>query len=106
MRKLATIFAFTSVMGVGVVFSQSAMAVGGNCTATKGTIARTGPDNYYVIARCSSLQSDSRARGILGVSGPDFDQTTSWFTTLNRNYNSGSNPCFFGCSVRTEIASL
>jgi hypothetical protein len=85
--------------------AQSATAVGGNCTSTRQTQDVTGPNNYRVRASCSSLQGDSKARGILDRNGTD--ARTAWFTARDKYYYSGWTTCIAGCSnTRVEIAHV
>lgn len=65
-----------------VATGQSASAVGGSCYSTRQEDGRTGPNAYRVRAYCTSLQGDSKAKGVLDIAFAN-DVETSWFTTLN-----------------------
>jgi len=71
-----------TLMGVtGVAVSASpASAVGGNCNAWVNKQVRpSAPDLYQPAAFCTSLHSDSKARGGLNLTGAP-DAYTPWFT--------------------------
>lgn len=76
--------------GLAVTVQTSAFAVGGNCSSYKFKSVKTlRPDEYGVAARAASLESDSKCRGHLPVTGRP-DQTTAWFTTIDKEYRSGT----------------
>lgn len=96
---LATSGIFTTVA------LESAQAVGGTCSSVRQKDERFGPDYYRVRASCSSLNGDSKARGILDKNG--VDQRTQFFTTLNKYYYSSWVDCLSGCkNTRVEIAHV
>jgi hypothetical protein len=64
-----------------------AEAVGGSCHSNmEKKVYDHLPDGYRVRAICSSLDSDSKAQGVLDRLGNDCE--TAWFTTVNKNYYS------------------
>ncbi len=67
--------------------AMPAYAVGGNCTSAVEHRSQTGFDAYRVRASCSSLQSDSKARGALDFAAA-VDTFTPYFTALNTSYYS------------------
>lgn len=83
MKKSAAILAMTtSVLGGLVVMASPASAIGGNCSAWAQTRAVDwSPDDWRVLASCSSLNADTMARGVGDVDGPDHE--TAWFTAIN-----------------------
>lgn len=73
---------FAAAVGVGLA---PAYAVGGSCRAYEEKKSQSfQPDAYRVRAICSSLQSDTKARGVLMLDAAP-DETTVWFTGLNIN---------------------
>jgi hypothetical protein len=60
------------------------------------------PDLTRVRAACSSLQGDSKARGVLDRAGTDCH--TAWFTTINKSYY--SDWWLSGRGTRVEIAHV
>lgn len=67
---------------------MSAEATGGNCSSWSESNNRPWYDRYYrVVARCSSLNADNKADGVLDrVAGRD--NHTGWFTQLNTDRRS------------------
>jgi hypothetical protein len=73
------------------VAAPPAAAVGGNCGSSKERTERPFlPDLYNVAASCSSLQGDSKAKGVLDLVGT-LDKETQWFTTIHKTYRSGKD---------------
>jgi hypothetical protein len=72
-----------SFIGVTILYPATpAAAVGGNCSSwAERKVVDWAPDKWRVGAKCSSLQSDSKAKGVGDVDGPDHN--TAWFTVLN-----------------------
>lgn len=78
-------------------------AVGGACYSNRQEAEIFGPNSFRVRAYCASLQSNSKARGVLDVAR-ERDQATVYFTTLNKYYYSSYYRCTFSCNnTRTEI---
>lgn len=92
-----------SLAVVGVVNAQYATAVGGQCDSKRMEKEILGPNSYAVRAWCSSLNSDSKAKGILDIASEP-DMNTQWFTRTNTNYTSDYYRCTFSCkNTREEI---
>jgi len=90
--------------GVAVVFVGSADAVSGSCTSSRQEREIWGPNSFRVRAKCSSLGSDSKARGVLDIASEP-DMQTGWFTDLNTYHYSSYYRCTFSCSnTRVDIA--
>ncbi len=93
----------TSLAPFSVVNAQYATAVGGSCDSKRVEREIWGPNSYPVRAWCSSLQSDSRAKGILDIASEP-DMNTQWFTRVNVSYTSDFYRCTFSCTnTREEI---
>ncbi|WP_447645335.1 hypothetical protein [Nocardioides zeae] len=107
MKKIRGAILAGAVLAGGYVVTTTpyAEAVGGNCSSVRQEIDVFGPNAYRVRAKCTSLQGDSKARGVLDISG-DTDKRTEWFTTVNKYYYSDSYKCVWGqCNnTRVEIA--
>jgi hypothetical protein len=74
--------AFVIVVGATGLAAPAtpAGAAGGNCQARVGHQVRDWlPDNYRAEAYCTSLQADSKARGLLDLTA-SADVGTAWFT--------------------------
>lgn len=91
----AALAAMCTVGMVGVT-DLSAQAFGGVCNAERQKDSQFGPDEYRARAECDRLDRDSKARGIL-VRSNQFDEHTSWFTTLNKWYYTPWDDCPWGC---------
>lgn len=90
-----------------VAQAPTASAIGGNCSAIRQHQVRNNlPDLYRVRASCSSLQGDSKARGVLDRNLVPTALYTSWFTSLNKYYYSGWGDSIYGSSARTEIKGV
>lgn len=102
-----TLLSTMAVTAALVMIPGQAQATGGTCTATKGEQAISWePNKYNVNARCSSLNANSKARGVLDIPA-DIDVSTSWFTRLNTTYSSGYRQSLAGNAVpRTEITNV
>ncbi|MGY1719405.1 hypothetical protein ACI8AG_10200 [Blastococcus sp. SYSU DS0552] len=83
MKKSAAVLAMTtSLLGGLVIMAPQAGAIGGNCSAwAEKRVVDWAPDDWRVLARCSYLQADTKARGVGDVDGPDHH--TAWFTAIN-----------------------
>jgi hypothetical protein len=79
-RRVASVAlaALVGMSGAAAVASP-AHAVGGDCQTKTGHLPRLGPDHYRVEAHCTSLQADSKARGVLDLAVQG-DSRTAWFT--------------------------
>ena len=76
-------------LAAGLLAPAPAYAVGGNCSSALEKEERSWqPDVYRVRARCSSLQADSKAQGVLDRNVSQ-DGYTQWFTRIDFNYYSG-----------------
>jgi hypothetical protein len=76
--------AFVVMVGVTGVAAPAtpAAAVGGDCQAeVEKKVRDWRPDLYRPAAYCSSLQADSKARGLLDITAVP-DPSTPWFTQL------------------------
>ena len=91
--------------GAAVIVAQPAEAIGGNCYSRRVELEALGPNSYLVEAWCSSLAADTKARGVLDISG-EVDRRTPWFTRLGVSYYSDAYRCIPGqCSnTRVELA--
>jgi hypothetical protein len=91
-----------TLLGGGLLFAPTqAGAVGGSCHSNMEKEVRDlSPDAYRVRAICSSLDSDTKARGVLDRPGNDCE--TVWFTTVNKSYYSGW--CTSGRGTFTKLA--
>lgn len=69
-------------------------AIGGSCSSAMEKQVVSGPDMYRVRASCSSIDSDTKVRGMLVIDG-DLDAPTAWFTTPNKTLRirSSRSPC-------------
>ena len=68
---------------VGATFVAPAQALGGTCSAWyEKTVVNGAPDSWRTGARCSALNSDTKAQGN-GVVSLYPDHNTPWFTQLN-----------------------
>lgn len=76
------------------VTPSSAEAVGGNCSSIRQEKEDTGFNSFRVRARCSSLQADSKAKGVLEKAAAS-DPETAWFTQLNTYKYSNYTTCDF-----------
>ena len=86
-RKLGALF--VTVVSLGVFVSSNAFAVGGTCKASTQTRGTWLPgDDWRVRASCSSLQSDSKARGVLDINNLPA-ASTAWFTDIGVVHYSG-----------------
>lgn len=100
---LATLTASTLVLAPIPV----AQAAGGTCSSTLHKEVRSlRPDLFWVTARCSSLDYNSKARGVMDAPF-EVDKVTSWFTRLNYTYTSPKGTSTQGTPrARTEITAL
>jgi hypothetical protein len=90
------------------IVAPQAEAVGGNCSSVRQEKDDTGYNSYRVRARCSSLNADSKAKGVLDKSGAS-DPETTWFTQLNTYKYSNYTTCdiFNTCNnTRVDIAHV
>lgn len=78
--------------GLSFGLVETANAVGGNCSSIRQEKEDTGYNSFRVRARCSSLQADSRAQGVLDKVGAS-DPETAWFTQLNTYKYSNYTEC-------------
>ena len=70
---------------VGGSFLAPAQALGGTCNVWgEKTVVSGAPDSWRVGAKCTSIQSDTKAQGV-GVVSLYPDHKTAWFTQLNVN---------------------
>ena len=84
MARRAALIAGTAVL-VGGSFLAPAQALGGTCTVwSEKTVVSGAPDNWRVGAKCTTIQSDTKAQGV-GVVSFYPDHKTPWFTQLNVN---------------------
>lgn len=66
--------------------NASLAAIGGACSASiQHEAVPFFFDKYRVRASCTSLNANTKARGIADYTG-DFDTYTQWFTRLNTSY--------------------
>ena len=86
-----------AICALSVISRQQASATGGTCITSRLEREIWGPNSYAVRASCSYLQSTTKARGILDISGEP-DMQTSWFITLNKYYVSDYYRCTFSCN--------
>lgn len=93
-RRFFSQFAAVSIAAGGVLFiaPQHAEATGGNCSSIRQEKEDTGYNSFRVRASCSSLQADSKAKGVLEKAGAS-DPETAWFTALNTYKYSNYTTC-------------
>lgn len=60
---------------------------------------------YRVRAICSSLQHDSKARGVLERNG-GVNSYTQWFTRTGFYYVGSWGNCMAGCTAKVEIRGV
>lgn len=100
----AAIFALVVPSAV-LLGAAPASAIGGNCESKLEKRTSTTPDTFRALARCSSLNNDTKARAkLIRDGGPDY--TSAWFTTLNRWYATGWYTCYAGCTDTVELSHL
>lgn len=103
-RILSPFVALLLLCGGAVALSAPANA-SGTCTHAKQTRAQTGLDAHRVVASCSWIAYDYKAKGTLVRSGgPDY--STQWFTRLNTAYVSGYHTCYLGCHTSSSTRSV
>jgi hypothetical protein len=97
----ASVLAAAAMFAVFIVSAAPAQAVGGSCTSER--LSRG--SEYRAAAKCSALNSDSRARPkLIRNLGPDY--TGGYFTALNVWKYTGWWTCYSGCSAAYEIAHI
>jgi hypothetical protein len=106
-KRLASA-AFVVVVGATGVAAPAtpANAIGGNCQARVGHQVRDYlPDYYRAEAYCSSLQADSKARGLLDLAASP-DVGTAWFTQTKVWKVSGWNDWLGVRGAYTEVRAV
>ena len=105
-RRVAAI-AMASLVTAGaplVLALTPAQAFSASCSAWKTTIPRTGWDDNYATATCTSIGATTKVRAKLDVTA-DSDAHSVWFTTTYRTYSTPTTNCVWGCSATYELAS-
>lgn len=101
-RVLVGVACASSVL---VSTGQSASAVGGSCSSIRQEDERLGPNAYRVRARCTAMEGDSKARGVLDVAFAN-DEETAWFTVLYTYKYSDWRYCTSCNNTRVDIAHV
>lgn len=103
-KTTALVLATAAAVASVVIGAMPASAIGGTCSATRVAVSRTGPDPLRARAICSQLNGDTKARGELVNWGPEPNDFTLWFTTLNKYYYSDWS--YVSTSAAIELAGV
>lgn len=100
-KGLAALMTSLLLLAGAATFSAAPATAAGTCTHNQQTREQIGPDAHRVVASCSWIAYNYKARGnLVRRGGPDYH--TQWFTRLNTAYYSGFYTCYAGCWTSAE----